>query len=181
MNVLGMDIGGKTRNGFCLMNDKEVVLETSFIIYDNKQTPLAHRSRILYEAKRYIENYKVDYLVFERINLFRGKGVSPLANIISLCKLQTTLIDNLSDKVIISDIAVRTWKSKILGNGNATKEDSIQFVLKKYPNIDIKLPKYKRKDPDAFIYNHDLCDAIAIAAACCKYPEDLLKNKVNYL
>lgn len=179
MNILGMDIGGKTRNGFCLMNDKEVILETSFIVYDNKQTPLDHRFKILSEVNRYLNNYDIKYILFERINLFRGRGVSPLANIISLCKLQTTLIDNLSDKVTISDIAVRTWKSKILGSGNATKEDSIQFVSRKYPNIDIKLPKYKRKDPDAFIYNHDLCDACCIANFGCRYPEEL-NSILNY-
>lgn len=179
MNVLGMDIGGKTRNGICLMDsESERIIKYSFIAYDSKRTPLDHRMKILREVENYINKYKVDYIVFERINLFRGKGVSPLANIISLCKLQTTLIDNLSESVSIADIDVRSWKSRILGSAKATKEDSVKYVSKKYPEVDLKIPKYVVKDPDAFDWNHDLADSCLIALAAVRYP-DILKN-VNY-
>lgn len=180
MNVLGIDIGGKTRNGFCLTNSKtEEIIEYSYITYDYKSTPLNHRFKILSEIERYMKNYQVDYVVFERINLFRGSGVSPLANIISLCKLQTTIIDNLSEKVKISDVAVKSWKSRILKNGNATKEDSINFVSLKYPDVNIKTSKGIKKTSE-FVYNHDLCDAICISLYGCRNKDMLAKNLVNY-
>lgn len=180
MNILGMDIGGKTRNGICLMDsDSKEILKYSTIVYDNKSTPLEHRKKILNEVLLYIDEYGVDCLVFERINLFRGQGISPLANIISLCKLQTTLIDNLSDKLSIYDIMVKSWKSRILKSGNATKEDSVNLVRSRYPDVETKIViPHARKD-DEIVDNHDLCDSICIALCCCRYPE-LLKNKLNY-
>lgn len=181
MNILGMDIGGKTRNGLCLMNsDSERIIKSSFIVYDSKGTPLDHRMRILKEVRSYINDYGVDYIVFERINLFRGQGVSPLANIISLCKLQTTLIDNLSDLVPIADVVVRSWKSRILGSAKATKEDALKYVSQKYPEIDLKVPKFVVKNPDPFEWNHDLADSVCISLYGCRNIRDLEKNKVNF-
>lgn len=181
MKILAIDIGGKTRNGFCLMSSKTLdIIRCSYIAYDTKSTPWNHRQRVLKEILNNYICYDIDAIVFERINLFRGSGVSPLSNILSLCKLQTTLIDNLSDIVNIYDVAVKSWKCRVLSSGNATKEDSIKFVEDNFPNVDLQIPNYSVKCPDKIIYNHDLADSICIAYAACTHPEEILKNKVNF-
>ena len=166
MNVLALDIGGKTRNGFALMNtETKELIRTSYITYDAKLTPLDHRQRILREVQDYYYNSDVDAVIFERVNLFRGGRVSPLANIMSLCKVQCTIIDTMSALCDIYDVPVRTWKAISLESAKADKDDSIELVQKLYPDIDLKVPKYKKKESDEFVWNHDLADAICIALA----------------
>lgn len=185
MNILALDIGGKTRNGFALMNtDTRELIETSYIVYDTKLTPLDHRQKILKEVQRYYYNNSVDAIVFERVNLFRGGRVSPLANIMSLCKVQCTIIDTMSPLCDIYDVPVRTWKAISLESAKADKDDSIKMVQKLYPDIDLKVPKYKKKESDEFVWNHDLADAICIALAVAMDDKKKIinkANKVNYL
>ena len=184
MNILALDIGGKTRNGFALMNiETKELIETSYILYDTKLTPLDHRKKILAEVQRYYYNNQVDAIIFERVNLFRGGRVSPLANIMSLCKVQSIIIDNMSDIVDIYDVPVRTWKAISLESAKADKDDSIKMVEKLYPTIELKLPKYKKKESDEFVYNHDLADAICIALAVAMDRKKIINkaNMVNYL
>ena len=181
MNVLAMDIGGSTRNGFCLMDTKtKEIIKCSYITYDKKLTKLDHRKRILQEVQDYYYNYDIDAIVFERVNLFKGGRISPLANIMSLCKVQCTIIDNMSDLVNIYDVPVKSWKVISLNNGNAKKEDSISLVQTKYPDVDLNIPK-KRKDAKPEL-NHDLADAICIAVAVSLQPKKIIKkeNLVNY-
>lgn len=180
--VLGLDLGGSTRNGLCLMEKNTCnILRYSYIPYDS-DNKLSHRNRVLDEIISYLTEFGDDIaIVFERINLYRGGQQSKLSNIISLCRIQTTIINNLSTIVPIYDIAVKTWKSRELGGGNATKEDSINMVSSLYPDIDLDiLVKHVRK-PDEIIKNHDLADAILIARACCEYPEILMEeHRLNF-
>lgn len=180
MKILALDIGGKTRNGFALMDiETKELIETSYILYDTKLTPLDHRKKILAEVQRYYYNNQVDAIIFERVNLFRGGRVSPLANIMSLCKVQSTIIDNMSEIVDIYDVPVRTWKAISLESAKADKDDSIKMVEKLYPTIELKLPKYKKKDSNEFVYNHDLADAICIALAVAMDDKKKIINKTN--
>jgi len=185
MNVLALDIGGKTRNGFALMDtESRELIKTSSIIYDNKLTPLDHRQKILQEVQSYYYYNEVDAIVFERVNLFRAGRISPLANIMSLCKVQCIIIDNMSDLVDIYDVPVRTWKAISLNSAKADKDDSVNLVQKLYPMVDLKVPKYKKKESNEFIYNHDLADAICIALAVAMDNKKKIinkTNKVNYL
>lgn len=185
MNVLAIDIGGKTRNAFCLMEmETKKILHHSYIPYDNKNTPMAHRYKILNEIKEnYLSKYNVDIIVFEKINLFVKGNISRLSGITSLCKLQTTLIDNLSDIVDMYAIDVRSWKSRSLGSAKATKEDSIEAVKEYYPDIDLEImvtkKNRKREERIEIELNHDLADAIMIAVAI-SIDDTLLKHKMNY-
>ena len=180
MNILALDIGGKTRNGFALMNtDTRELIETSYIPYDTKLTPLDHRQKILKEVLRYYHCNDIDAIVFERVNLFRGSRISPLANIMSLCKLQCTIIDTMSPICDMYDVPVRTWKAISLESAKADKDDSIKTVQKLYPDIDLKVPKYKKKQSDEFVWNHDLADAICIALAVAMDNKKKIINKTN--
>ena len=165
MLVLGIDIGGKTRNGFGLVDSKGCnLIESSYVSYDENGTPLEHRKKILLEAIRYLDKYEVDYILFEKINLFRGSNISHLSNILSLCRVQTTLMDNLSDRVKIACVIVRTWKAQVLGNGNADKDDALKFVGMVYPKVNLDAVEYTKKTrKKKIVKNHDMADAICIA------------------
>lgn len=181
MNILAVDIGGSTRNGFCLMNtETKEIIRHSYLMYDNKLTKLDHRKKILKEIQSYYHTNQVDAIIFEKINLYRGRRISPLANILSLCRVQTMIIDNMSDLLPIYEVSVKTWKAISLGKATAQKEDSIKMVKIKYPNIDLIVPK-KRADAKVE-YNHDLADAIMIARAVAINPRKMLleENKMNY-
>jgi len=181
MNILAIDIGGKTRNGFALINSETMkLLSYSFIPYDTKKTPLDHRNKIVSEIHKYLKDNKVNYIVFEKINLFRGASISRLSGIISLCRVQTTIINNFSDLTNITEIDVRKWKASVLGSANADKDDAVNYVTMNYPDVDLKIPKYVKKDPDAFSYNHDLADAICIGCFSVYNEDELKKNLLNY-
>jgi len=184
MFILGIDIGGKTRNGFALIDSENGnLIKYSDIPYDKKGTPLLHRQKIVQEINEYLSEYKVDNIVFERINLFRGGFNSRLSSIVSLCKVQTSIIDNFSDKVIISETDVRHWKSLVFGNGNAEKEDALKYVKTFYPEVNLKIDrKPTKKDPSTYIENHDLADAVCIATYGVKNINELndADHKVNY-
>ena len=63
MNILALDIGGKTRNGFALMDtETKELIETSYILYDTKLTPLDHRKKILAEIQRYYYNKNIFFI-----------------------------------------------------------------------------------------------------------------------
>ena len=157
------------------------ILRYSYIPYDS-ENKLSHRNKVLDEIISYLTEFGDDVaIVFERINLYRGGQQSKLANIISLCRIQTTIINNLSTFVPIYDITVKTWKSRELGSGSATKEDSVKMAHYLYPDVDLDiLVKHVRK-PDEIVKNHDLADAIMIARACCEYPEIMMEeHKLNF-
>lgn len=164
MTVCGIDLGNKSRNGIAIYNHStNNLIDYSYLQYDCKSTAYHHRKKILDQIHKYDNSYDIDYIVFEKVNLFRGKGVSPLANIVSLSYIQATIINEFSEYINISGVDVRTWKSRILGTAKATKEDSIKFVQEKYPYIDLKIPRFIKSNPDAFDWNHDLADAICIS------------------
>lgn len=181
MNILACDIGGSTRNGFCLMDtETKEIMRHSYITFDKKLTKLDHRKKILAEIQDYFYNDQVDAMIFEKVNLFRGGRISPLNNIMSLCKVQCIIIDNMSDLLPIYEIPVKTWKAISLGSATADKEKSVEMVKIKYPTIDLIVPK-KRANAKVE-YNHDLADAIMIARAVAISPKKMLleENKVNY-
>ena len=120
-------------------------------------------------------------MIFENIRLF-SKGLIQLQTILSLNKVQTTIINEFSDKFDIFGIDVRTWKARVLGNGNAEKIDSLNYVKRKHPEVnlidEIYMPK---KKITVLELDADLADAICISEVL-KFGYDCLqdKNKMNY-
>lgn len=184
MNIIGIDLGNKSRNGISVMSDTDYsLLDYCYLAYGKEYSnPLDYRNKIVDKIEEFISKYSVEYILYEKINLFRGGRTSPLANIISMCKLQTTIINRLSDKVNICETDVRSWKSKVLGSGNADKDAAIDKVRLYYPyvNLEIKV-EHKRKKETEIVINHDLADSIMIArAGIVAGTKWLDERKVNY-
>lgn len=181
-HVLGIDIGGATRTGIALFsNDENKMLYTNTIFRRDVKNNVEHRKNIENEILKIYNNYGIDILIFESIRLF-NVGRIQLQTILSQNKVQTTIVNAFSDKFDIYSVDVRSWKAKVLGTAKADKYMSINFINKKFPDIDlldkINHPKLKTID---YELNHDLADACAIST-CLKLDYNILKekNKMNW-
>ena len=103
---------------------------------------------------------KDDYILFEEIAFYRG--ISRIYNIVSMAFLQATLINEFSDRISISAVHVQSWKSKVLGNRSAKKEDAVAFIESKYPQVDLDIVVHHPKKGDEITKDNDTADAICI-------------------
>lgn len=185
MITLGIDLGNKSRNSIAVIDENENVLEWSRITYDGKTTtPLEHRKTICKQIRAYIKKYhltKKDYLVFEKVNLFMGGHISKLSNIMSLAFIQATIINEFSKSIQIVEVPVVTWKSKVLGTRQASKSDSVAFVEKRYPEIDLTIFVPHKRKADEYIKDNDTADAICIGIyGQREKTNELQKRLVNF-
>ena len=165
--ICAVDIGGKSRNGIAIRNSNGELLYWNYIVYDTKGTPLEHRKKIVNLIQNLYNTYNFDIILYEQVNLFR-KGLISLSSIESLVKVQTSILDNFSDKCKIIEIPVRSWKAMVLkdyNGANADKNDAINWVIdyeidKHNKNINLMVetggPRKKYLE-----FNHDMADAIA--------------------
>ena len=181
MYVLGIDLGNKTRTALVLLLDTKLI-EWSHFNYNESESAWHHRQKIVQKIKFYIDKYnltKNDYILFEQI--FFSKGLSKMSNITSMAFLQATIINEFSNNISICEIHVQSWKSKVLGSRSATKEDSINFVEKHYPQINLNLIVHHKRKDDEIIKDHDTADAICIALFPQYVDKIYLNNRlVNY-
>lgn len=180
--VLGIDLGGSSRNSLCLYdNSLNNIITYSTISRNASKSNLEHRKKIVEEIKK-ISEFGIDILIFESIRLF-SYGHIQMQTILSLNKVQTTIINEFSDWFDIYQVDVRAWKSRVLGSAKADKNDSIRYIQNRFKDrvnlIDeIKKP---RKHETILELNHDLADAICISN-CLNKDYSILqdKNKMNY-
>lgn len=180
--VLGIDIGGATRMGVALFDIQENKLITYHTIRrKDSKTNLEHRMNLVHIINEILKSHQVDILIFESIRLFNFGRIQS-STMLSLCKVQTTIINEFSDKFDIYSVDVRSWKSKVLGTANADKNDAIRHVMHKYPEINIfdEIEKPRKKETIIEL-NHDLADSICISQVL-KFDPTILqeKNKMNY-
>lgn len=183
--IIGIDLGNKSRNCIVVMDYNYKIHEYSSLTYDSKKTtPYEHRQKICKQIHEYIKKYnltKNDWLLFEKISSFMHGYRSKLNNITSLAFIQATIINEFSNLISISEVAVVSWKAKILNNMSGTKEDAIDHVEKNYPEINLDIIEYHKRKGDIIVKNHDLADAICIAKYGNLINESKLKeNLVNY-
>lgn len=180
--IIGCDLGNRSTNGLALIDNASLnILEYKYIRYD--RTPYHHRKEIVQIINDWIEKYYLglkDYILFEKINLYRGGYISKLSNIVSLAFLQATLINEFSERISISEVNVQTWKAKILKSKTATKDDAVRYVTLRFPYVNLDLViKHKRKE-DEIIKCHDLADACCIAEYGVRCNIEISKNTVNF-
>lgn len=181
MTVIGIDLGNKSRNSICVMRDGQL-LDWSRLNYSDAESAWQHRKLIVKQIKAYIKQYNItkdDYLLFEQI--FFSKGLSRMANVVSMSFLQATIINEFSDKINIVEVHVQSWKSKVLGHRSATKEDAVNFVKEHFPSVDLEITVHHKRKGDEVIVDNDTADAICIACYP-QYvkPEVLKSHLVNY-
>ena len=181
-HVLGIDIGGGTRMGVALVdNETGELLEHDTIKPSDTKNHRDHRYSLIRKIKEYDEKYGIDILIFESIRLF-SKGHIMLQTILSLNKVQTTVINEFSDNFDIYQVDVRSWKARVLGNANSDKIAAINYVKNKYPFVDlfVKTVHPKKKEIE-WELNADLADSICIGNVL-RFDSDILqsKNKLNY-
>ena len=180
--VLGVDIGGSTRNGLALysINTHELIDYMSISRYKAK-TNLEHRNNIVNAINTINDKTPIDILLFESIRLF-SYGRIQLQTILSLNKVQTTIINEFSNVFDIYQVDVRAWKSRVLGMANADKLQSIEYVKYKFPQVNLIDEILKpRKKEIVLELNADLADAICISNVLnIDYSILQEKNKLNY-
>lgn len=186
INILAVDIAGKARNGFALRDSNGELLWWNTLPKE-KVDPYIHRQKIIKIINECFLKYDVDIILYEKINLFRASKIS-LPSILSLCKVQTSILDNFSDKATIIEIPVQSWKAMVLhnyGGAHADKDSAINWVIdneiEKHEK-DIKLTTEVGIRKVTTEFNHDLADAIAMSSVilCKKFQEDYLCNKSKY-
>jgi hypothetical protein len=102
-------------------------------------------------------------------------------NIVSMAFLQATLINEFSDVISISTVHVQSWKSKVLGNRSAKKEDAVAFIEDHYPQVDLNIVVHHPKKGDEIIRDNDTADAICIGLyGSIADPKKLNEKLVNY-
>lgn len=185
--ICAIDIAGKARNGLAIRNEDGELLAWDYLKYEGPD-PYTHRKKLIRLIENYYQIYKYDIILYEQINLFR-KGLINLGSIVSLARVQTSILDNFSDKCKIIEIPVRSWKSMILKDyhgASSDKDDSVNWV------IDNEIDKNK-KDIDLLVttggprkqyleFNHDMADAICQSAviSCDKFKKEYLSEKSKY-
>lgn len=186
MNILAIDIAGKNRNGFALRNSNGNLLWWN-TLPKKREDPVVHRQKIVEIINECFEKYKVDIILYEKINLFRASKIS-LPSILSLCKVQTTILDNFSDKATIIEIPVQSWKAMVLknyGGAHADKDSAINWVIENEidkHNLDIPIQVEVGVRKKVTEFNHDLADAIAMSYVilCEKFHNECLCKKSKY-
>ena len=180
--VLGIDLGGSSSNSLCLFDNKlNNIIAYNTISRNASKSNLEHRLKII-DAIKEISAFGIDILIFESIRLF-SYGHIQMQTILSLNKVQTTIINEFSDCFDIYQVDVRAWKSRVLGSAKADKNDSIRYVLNRFGDrVDLidKIEK-PRKHETVLELNHDLADSICISTCLSKDCSILQeKNKMNF-
>lgn len=184
MKVLGIDLGNKSRNSLVVMDERGTILEWSREEFNKKETPWQHRKNICAKIAEYLDKYEFtqdDYILFEKVNLFRGGYISKLNNIMSLAFIQATIINEFSERVGISEVIVQVWKTKVLGSKTADKDASVKYVEMFYPEVDLNVVIPHKRKGDEIIKDNDTADAVCIAFYGIRAGKKTLdENKVNY-
>ena len=155
MIIMGIDMGGATRNGIAIMADRDNLLYHCSVPYNEKLGKGHHRRQLCKRISALVEEFKVDIVLVERIKQFKGKekggtkgtNISKMTNMAPLIKLTGSIIDAVSYRCKVFEVEVRSWKSQVLGDTSSDKEPSINFVKLIYK---VEVP-------------HDEADAICIA------------------
>jgi hypothetical protein len=182
--VIGIDLGNKSRNSIAVL-DKFTLLDWTRFNFEDSDSAWQHRRKIVKQIQYYIDKYKLtsdDWILFEKINSFMHGYRSKIENITSLAFIQATIINEFSDKISIVEVPVVSWKAKVLGNRGAKKEDSIAYVEKYYPQVDLDIIiEHKRKGTTEIKKDDDTADAICIGLyGNIVNKKELEKRKVNY-
>ena len=132
---MGVDIGGSSRVGIAIVNDKDKLLMSGNIPFVKKEGVGSHRRKMTKHIRQLVEEFDVGAIVIERVKMHRGKRLSKLSAIVSLARAGVGVFDAVYDlECKVYDIETVSWKAQVLGTRSATKEDAVWFVKNVYKN-----------------------------------------------
>lgn len=126
MKVLAVD-QSYHRVGFAVAEDGKLKKCFSYNLSRFKPNTIKRR-RLLRVLNSIKAMYAPDRVVIERPRLF-SNGFIAIQTVIALGSLVVIVIDAFYPTPVFS-IDTRSWKSKILGKSNASKEDAVKYVRK---------------------------------------------------
>lgn len=163
LRILSLD-QSYTRTGVALFEGTDLLLGAD-IPFKGCTTRLAKRLALRAYLEHVLAQYgPLDIVTIERVRLHRQGRMN-----IGVAIAQATLVTCIRDTValhpnggdIVKSIDTRAWKSAVLGNPNATKQDAIWYVKACY----------------SLEANDDLADAICMGVYASRQPETL--DEVN--
>ena len=107
------------RVGIGIAHNGELIKVESFPMPKDKKNARQTLARLI---KRLEERYQPEYFIVERVRLWSGNHIA-IQTIIALSQLVTTIIDATDLKIYSVD--TKSWKSRVLGTANATKDDAV--------------------------------------------------------
>ena len=129
MKILGIDADSKKIALVCFNNGK---LDSYELLISHGET----RSEQLYDLiimfEGQIKAIKPDVVYLEEaIYISNFKTSRSISEVIGNMKFVLT-----ENKIPYEAVAVTSWKKKVIGKGNAKKQDVKDFILKKYPQLE---------------------------------------------
>lgn len=161
MRVLGVD-ASTVRCGFALVKDDRKLAHLDELEFKSKIPHKDRRHSIANRVAELCERWHPDVVVLERIRLFH-KGMIKFETIMRLCAVWTTISD--ASPVTCYTVPTQSWKKIAIGAGNATKEQTVQWVSSNYGKQ----------------VNHDVADAIGIGVAGLNYQLKAYKHLFRVL
>ena len=165
--VLGLDISTSI-TGVTVYSSHNII-ETLFLDTRNKK-----KFPTLYEKANFIrrkfidleEKYKIDHIFIEQsLQSFRSgfssaKTLSTLSRFNGMVSLLCFQMFNIKPEMIAASTA-RKQAGVGIQRGDNAKEKVLQFIIDKYPDIEIQYTKHGNPKPGTL----DMCDSIVIALA----------------
>lgn len=135
--VLGID-QSYTNFGVAVVKNKDELLHIdSYALEkfgDDEVGRVAARKFVESAVKALTNRFKPDIIVVERVRLKNTWGIN-LNDITCMSQLTCKIIDSAFPIKVVS-VDTRSFKSKVLGNASAKKDDAINFIKNKF-NVNI--------------------------------------------
>jgi len=125
MKILGVDIDSR-KFGFVIIDGKKLHY---YYFFESKDKEPQERIYAIYEAFKIQFNIQKPDIVFIEDSMYsQNYNTSRLiAETVGNCKLFCRL-----QTVPVYTVANKSWKKEIIGNGNCSKDDIKEFIIKKY-------------------------------------------------
>lgn len=123
MIVLGIDQSYDC-TGYAIAEDDKLMFCNSIDLSGFKSNK-TKRMMIRGLVRLVVKKYKPELITIERVRMF-SRGSINTKVIISLGSIVSAVID--AANLPIYSVDTRSWKARVVGSGNASKEDTIDFV-----------------------------------------------------
>ena len=165
--ILGLDISTSI-TGATIVSEGEIVESCYWDTRNKKHFPT------IYDKAKFIKNkiediksrHKIDHVYIEQsLHSFRS-GFSSAQTLSTLSRFNGIIswmcweLFNL-EPIMIAATSARKQSGVTIKRGDVAKEKVLQFILDKYPNIEIQYTKHGNPKPGML----DMCDSIIVALA----------------